>query len=524
MTSTTTGEPSWSTVERANPPPRRKSCAACIKSKRRCSLDSPACQRCVHRRIDCEYPDAVPRRRPLRMGMGGSSSSGASTPDVAAVAAAAPGGAINSAHGLSVPPSSSESQPVSGRRLNVYGPIWINVPAKLHLVNDTCGEAGGSPISDMLRAEAKAMLQEDDPPPEPLSLGSPILDPSRDPKDELEDTDKRTAMVVSGLSGNSPVEDVISFVIVTRLRYPIHRMRGAVKQMVLEYANPWTHACLYSQGMPRVLEGIFPPPPPPFPRLHEDDPNLSSHATDAISTCALYMAKTPANSQLILRTLGDRALELFRAPIPEHPVDIIARAHALLLYQIISLFDGDVRLRDGVAIGLEPLEQVAFALMRFTVFEKGTFDPYGEPIEHAPTREMLPDNCPPDMARKFWETWIFQESARRTFIMIFFFMRGYGVLTGHLDGTRGACDGRLGLCHSFTMSAHLWAARDLGTFRHVWRTKKHFVVKNGDYKEVTVEAKPDDMDTFGRMLFVTAMCAGPAKSWFDTRGGNLWSV
>src|SRR6478609_7443403 len=47
---------SLSSRERANPPSRRKSCAACIKAKRRCDSALPACLRCHHRKIPCEYP------------------------------------------------------------------------------------------------------------------------------------------------------------------------------------------------------------------------------------------------------------------------------------------------------------------------------------------------------------------------------------------------------------------------------------------------------------------------------------
>ena len=42
--------------ERHNPPPRRKSCAACIKAKRRCDFAVPACLRCSQRNIVCQYP------------------------------------------------------------------------------------------------------------------------------------------------------------------------------------------------------------------------------------------------------------------------------------------------------------------------------------------------------------------------------------------------------------------------------------------------------------------------------------
>lgn len=43
-----------------NAPPRRKSCDACKKGKRRCDLAFPACLRCVRRNIPCIYPGRQP--------------------------------------------------------------------------------------------------------------------------------------------------------------------------------------------------------------------------------------------------------------------------------------------------------------------------------------------------------------------------------------------------------------------------------------------------------------------------------
>ncbi|KAL2870360.1 Zn(II)2Cys6 transcription factor domain-containing protein [Aspergillus lucknowensis] len=45
-----------SSVERNNPPPRRKSCEACRAAKRRCDLALPTCFRCTRRRVACVYP------------------------------------------------------------------------------------------------------------------------------------------------------------------------------------------------------------------------------------------------------------------------------------------------------------------------------------------------------------------------------------------------------------------------------------------------------------------------------------
>ena len=229
---------------------------------------------------------------------------------------------------------------------------------------------------------------------------------------------------------------------------------------------------------------------------------IRSH-TDALSSCALYAAKTPANSRIILHTIGERAKELVNTPVPiapaSTPLELIAYTQALILYQTIRIFDGDINLRDDVETGLLPLEAAAFSLMQFTTFEKGTFDPYGTPVEPAPSFEALTDATPPDQVEEFWEKWcvfvitplrrrlltksfrVFQESARRTFITAFFLIRGYQVITGHFDSNNPSCDGKLGLCHSFTMAAGLWSAKDAPQFADAWKKGRHFPVKNAEY-------------------------------------------
>ncbi|KAK9354677.1 hypothetical protein V1523DRAFT_126301 [Lipomyces doorenjongii] len=57
---------SLSAVERGNPPPRRKSCLQCIKSKRRCDLGNPTSTRCRQRLIECSYPSRSDRNTIIR--------------------------------------------------------------------------------------------------------------------------------------------------------------------------------------------------------------------------------------------------------------------------------------------------------------------------------------------------------------------------------------------------------------------------------------------------------------------------
>ncbi|KAF5595186.1 fungal zn(2)-Cys(6) binuclear cluster domain protein [Fusarium subglutinans] len=51
---------------------RRKSCNACARSKRRCSLSLPSCRRCAAKGVECSYPTVTPVPPPLSLLLGDS--------------------------------------------------------------------------------------------------------------------------------------------------------------------------------------------------------------------------------------------------------------------------------------------------------------------------------------------------------------------------------------------------------------------------------------------------------------------
>ncbi|KAK3352690.1 hypothetical protein B0T25DRAFT_500981 [Lasiosphaeria hispida] len=441
---------SWSTAERQNPPPRRKSCAACIKAKRRCTLESPSCLRCSQRALECIYPPGTSSRSRTR----------------APLRAAAP-------------------QPVS-------------VPAlDPHSTFITSAWPGGAASTVPLAEFHHAAPGLDGSPLAPIEYGNTIS--------SMAELDLRASVsgdTHSSTSLSPPVtssDDRLSFAIRTRLQYAIDKMSSSVRQMVLECQTPWCHPSVYNHSMPQAMQ-------------------------DTLSSCALHMAKNPVNAHIINHTISQRAEELIASPMPANPLDILARAHAVLLYQIIRLFDTDVRAQNAAEATMYSIEQTAFLLMQVISFEEGTFEPLGYPSVGVSTPKAAPNQIYdletlPAPIQTFWETWVFQESARRTFLIIFFFLRTYHVLRGRSEKT--SCDGKLNLCHSFTLSAHLWGAKDYNDFSEAWNMKKHFVVKNGDFTETLTDAQGDDVDDFGKIFISTVLGIEEAKRWLVARGGSL---
>lgn len=202
-------EPSWSAVERGNPPPRRKACSACIKSKRRCTLDFPACLRCVQRKIECNYPDAS-KHRPIRGTTHAPAAAQVETsPPV--VVTATPQGVAN--------PSDA---------------VDLSVPLEI-VPRET-----GSLTPPSWRSTSCSLTT---PPAFPSDQG--------DPEAQLGDT----SVNAPGLPANNAIQDVISAVIEARMKYAIQQLRAAVTQMALECSTPWSHPRLYEYAMPRCMQG-----------------------------------------------------------------------------------------------------------------------------------------------------------------------------------------------------------------------------------------------------------------------------
>lgn len=207
---------SLSSLERSNPPPRRKSCAACIKAKRRCTLESPACQRCTQRKLDCKYPDGrAPKRRLLSV---------PSTP-----------GTLPEAADMLLP-----DWGLSPWDTATLGPLPDPVhPAVAIPSPPTCSLDDVSPVLGI----------------HDVPLGGPTRLSSEMPPAGMETgpaTPDETALCYPGL--NLPLEEAISWAVKQRLQYAIDRIYEAPRQMVLENQTPWSHPCLYESSMPRAMQ------------------------------------------------------------------------------------------------------------------------------------------------------------------------------------------------------------------------------------------------------------------------------
>jgi len=84
----------------------------------------------------------------------------------------------------------------------------------------------------------------------------------------------------------------------------------------------------------------------PFLHRHLYSEHRSQVIQDVLSACALYCGKNVANETLVYQDISRKAWDLAGKQILlQSPLNMLAYTQALLLYQIIRLFDGDIRQR-----------------------------------------------------------------------------------------------------------------------------------------------------------------------------------
>ncbi|KAF2966415.1 hypothetical protein GQX73_g7122 [Xylaria multiplex] len=506
--------PSLSTIERGNPPPRRKSCAACIKAKRRCDLRQPSCLRCSQRKLDCSYPTHGESQ--TRKGSETSSSQmGVSPTARPQELMKEPLAEISSwdtsfDFNMDLTPSYDPSCP-SFPTISFDEPMLSGLEFLNEVVNMD-NALNSIPPTPGLTPE--------------LALEDPMPLVPRSPKPQVASLSR-----IQLLRAASELTE-------KRLRYSIDAFKAAPEAMLLEGGTFWSHRALYRDSMPAFLE-------------------------DALGACGLHRAKNSNNRPMIQRVIELRYQRLLAAPIPKGNVsELLARTHALILYQIMLFFDDSCPGRSLAEETLPALSDSAMALLEFA-----RHDPEDEENDNPSNPSRNIPLYPLTAARALYDDWTFHESIRRTLLISFIFTQLQCLLRADfanfmpqcfapsdpsdvscltsasessfspeditaLAAIRHAmqttarddeheCESQTTLCRSFTLSAHLWHASDAVEFAVAWRDKRHLVAEPWNVWKQMDAAQADDIDLLGRVLMTSAMGIEEAKGWFVSRGGSL---
>ncbi|KAI1770298.1 hypothetical protein F4818DRAFT_433623 [Hypoxylon cercidicola] len=164
--------------------------------------------------------------------------------------------------------------------------------------------------------------------------------------------------------------------------------------------SPFIHHRLYSQKMPRCVQ-------------------------DAYTALTTYLAHSPENSDLCLRIIRDWAVGLVEegggaTPATGNamlldPLEHLARVHALFVYQMIGLFDGDIALRAVAESHMSTLttwvaemwENAQLDANIHTLVLESDFSSGGDVAATIFTTENAA-----------WRRWIVSESIRRAWLLV----------------------------------------------------------------------------------------------------------
>jgi hypothetical protein len=264
----------------------------------------------------------------------------------------------------------------------------------------------------------------------------------------------------------------------SRMRWSMEKLKLTPKSMVEENETPWQHHMLYEDNMPSSLQ-------------------------DSYAACALHLARNSTNNEFVNRFIKTHADALIKSPLPQQPTEILARAHALMLYGCMLVFEGDISAYSQAELLLPCMEEVGWSLLDIA-------------RQHDVPTAPLP-LYPIAAARASWTAYIFRESLSRTVLAIFHFLTLCNLLRGQLI----ACSPHFAHDHKLTISAHLWNAKSALDYALAWNTKKYFIVQELDFEEVLRDAMPEDLDTFTKIMMIGVRGEDDMEGWFYSRGGIL---
>ncbi|KAJ4990472.1 hypothetical protein SVAN01_04134 [Stagonosporopsis vannaccii] len=305
---------------------RRKSCAACVKSKRRCDLEYPFCRRCLVKGLDCSYPTSPPRDRIAAVV--GRTPAVQSSPDLSPRTASA--GVVDSAADY-LPFNGANTDPLGNDRL----------PFSYSSSGDS---SSSSPDSWQDELAVSAPVLQDRVPFEEPQLGRTLW----------------------------PQVTVPNYLNDAQVQYVTRALRSFVSSMAYTGSTPFLHQHLWKRYQPDSYQ-------------------------DCVALSALYLCKTSANSSLITSSIDTKMARLKASSASWSLMEHLAAVQTLIIYQIIRLFDPSLNEQAQAQKHNRLLETWAALLWKRS---------FNEPTMLA--------NC--------YETWVFNESLRRT-VMISVFVR-----------------------------------------------------------------------------------------------------
>ncbi|KAJ4350315.1 uncharacterized protein N0V89_008936 [Didymosphaeria variabile] len=228
--------------------------------------------------------------------------------------------------------------------------------------------------------------------------------------------------------------------------------------------NMFIHAQLYGDHLPSCLEVAF-------------------------TTFSAYINKTAATTEIVLRAVNDQATALVSKADESNTSSNVLRnlacIHALLAYQIIGLFDGDIRSRH---LAEERAPILAALLDR--IFEKAS----AALVEQVSPNESSTLLESVSFDERLWRSWIISESLRRTWLVA----RGIGASYDGFKQGWALCYGDV----MITTREGLWSANSATLWMEMCMERDVRFIGRID-AESLLKVPPEEVDEFAKAVLET---------------------
>ncbi|CAM1511302.1 Fc.00g088150.m01.CDS01 [Cosmosporella sp. VM-42] len=263
----------------------------------------------------------------------------------------------------------------------------------------------------------------------------------------------------------------------------------SIKQWVQQWIEcsycPFIHEHLFAQtGLPQCLQ-------------------------DAYATWTVYSGKNEMNEEIVLQLVEDRANSLVRQQEEQMPltdsqgntlyeamgipvlqtIDHLARVQALAIYQLIRLYDGDIRQRAQAERHIDTLTNWTRQLWQSANLDASLQTTFGDGAAIS----------------QIWRDWILAESVRRTWMVANYTQSIYLTLR---DGL-GPCEGII----NFTARRGLWDATSAAAWFRIVKYRDPLFLPCYQTLRLLDKMATKDIDDFGMSIITTMWDLDKFATW-----------
>ncbi|KAL6886756.1 hypothetical protein GGI43DRAFT_275939 [Trichoderma evansii] len=271
------------------------------------------------------------------------------------------------------------------------------------------------------------------------------------------------------------------------LQHYISVLNEWLSEWVLKGSNPFVHAQLYRTRFPKC-------------------------AQDAYSALTCYLNKTRSNTSIVMHLLEEKCWDLVTQtdiPQPHSPfhnnrsaidaLEKLAKVQSLLIYQVIGLFDGDIRLRYLAEKRIALLNR----WMNEMVEDARRTSCSGSILVSA---DVNTESDMADAQSALWYSWILSESIRRTWIIA---SGVQGIYLYMQQGFNGSCQGGM----MFTPRQGVWEAQSASAWDKLYSESDARLTKITELDKLLTEDGPNNVDSFAKVVLMVTLGTERVAEW-----------